>query len=67
MDAQGRVSQADYHAALDRRNKHEDALRSRIAELEAALDKIEMMIRENDHPHAVVRYVRKTLGKPVNL
>lgn len=39
---------------------------NRIAKLEAALDKVEMMISEGDHPNAVVRHVREVLGKPVN-
>lgn len=37
MDSQGRVSQADYHAALDNRDKREADYRKRIAELEVAL------------------------------
>lgn len=35
MDNQGRMSQAEYHSALDNRDAREKALRERISELEA--------------------------------
>lgn len=37
MDVAGRISQEEYHAALDRRDARESAYRHRIVELEAAL------------------------------
>lgn len=37
MDYQGRVSQAEYHAALDRRDRREDELKAQIKRLREAM------------------------------
>lgn len=47
MDAKGRVSQAEHHATLDRRDEREAKYRARVAELESA---IRALKREHETP-----------------
>jgi hypothetical protein len=47
VDSAGRVSQAEYHASLDRRDRREAEYRARVAELEAALRSV--LDTERDH------------------
>jgi hypothetical protein len=59
MDHLGRVSQAEYHAALDRRDAREAELCQRIAELEAAHN---AEMRRVGDLQAVLRFVAAELG-----
>lgn len=65
MDNLGRVSQAEYHAALDRRDAREADLRLRISLLEHRLSRVEALACESliDGENAcMLRLIRIELG-----